>query len=131
MFAACLAVAARNAEKYCEDSTGTTSRCFARPALVSSTPSVHRVCDIEKESCFKVAVIPGARRGPSHEVENGAWGESAYLKDIYDYVLGGNCTRANGRRKVVVDGERLQCCSWRCSVIDTRAITLTPHVIHT
>jgi len=88
---------------YCE-TTMAGRQCYQRPALVSPTPSIHKVCDGESVTCFRVAVIPNARRGPSFEVSNpGSWGERAYLKDIFDYVLGGTCTRLNGHRKIVVD----------------------------
>ena len=94
-------------EMFCEDGP-TKSRCIARPPTVSEEPILHRVCDDAKEACFRVAVVPNARRGPSHEVANSAWGEASYLKSIFDNILEGNCTRPNGKRKTVVDGERYQ-----------------------
>lgn len=81
--------------------------CFSRPSSVLEEPIIRKVCDHSGDVCFRVAAIPGAKRGPSHEVTGPAgWGEKHMLKAIYDHVLGGNCTRPNGRRKIVLDGAR-------------------------
>jgi len=80
------------------------SRCVEMPPLVDAEPQITRVCDSDDSGCYRVAAIPKARRGPSSEIFSaGGWGERPYLKSLFDNLLEGNCTRPNGRRKVVVD----------------------------
>ena len=86
--------------RFCDGDRG---RCVHRPVLVSPTPQLHTMCDDDGKGCYRVAAIPNAKRGPSAEIRDAAWGERSYLKSLYDNILEGNCTRPNGKRKIVVD----------------------------
>ena len=86
--------------RFCDGDRG---RCVHRPVLVSSTPQLHTMCDDDGKGCYRVAAIPNAKRGPSAEIRDAAWGELSYLKSLFEHILDGNCTRPNGRRKIVVD----------------------------
>ena len=86
--------------RFCDGDRG---RCVHRPVLVSSTPQLHTMCDDDGKGCYRVAAIPNAKRGPSAEIRDAAWGERSYLKSLFEHILDGNCTRPNGRRKIVVD----------------------------